>query len=189
MEDSEEDSALDHDRNLLRRGLALHVKYIEAAEAQEAARDAYEEAERADGREPAFSLTDEERAWNEHHDRLAAGIAFHKKNVLDGLNLDPGNSALYADYTDILDRACDPQSTILYDPSIRTFAMMENWGPAIIVISHCPFTGKKLPDSLEDVWNQEIGELLGTDDWSYDFAREQLPEKYFDEQWWIERKL
>ena len=189
MEDSDEDSALEHDRELLRRGLALHKKYTEAGEAQEAARDAYEAAERADGREPAFSLTDEERAWNEYHDRMATGISFHKQNVLDGLNLDPRNSTLYSEYSDILDRACDPQSTILYDPSIREFAMMENWGLAIIMISHCPFTGKKLPEPLEDAWRKTIDELLGTDDWSYDHAREQLPDEYFNEQWWIERKL
>lgn len=189
MEDSEEDSAIEHDRNLLRRGWALHEKYGEAGEAQEAARDAYEEAERAEGREPAFSLTDEERAWDEFHDRLATGIAFHKRNVLDGLNLDPSNSVLHADYTDVLARACDPQSSILYDPSIREFSMMENWGPAIITISYCPFTGKKLPESLSDTWSDTIDELLGTDDWSYDFAREQLPEKYFTEQWWIEKKI
>ena len=189
MEDNEEDDPLEHDRILLIRGLALHKKYIDAGEVQEAARDAYEEAERADGREPAFSLTNEERAWDEFHDRLSAGVAIHKKNVLDCLNLDPGNSALYAEYTDMLDRSCDPQSTILYDPSIRTFSMMENWGPATISISHCPFTGKKLPDPLEDTWRDLIDELLGTDDWPYDLAREQLPEKYFNEQWWIEKKL
>ncbi len=58
-----------------------------------------------------------------------------------------------------------------------------------MTISHCPFTGKKLPEPLEDAWRNTIDEIFGTDDWSYDDAREQLPDKYFNEQWWIERKL
>ncbi len=70
MADSEEDSAIERDRELLRRGLALNEKYNEAVEAQEIAREAYEADERAAGREPAFSFTDEERAWDEYHDRL-----------------------------------------------------------------------------------------------------------------------
>ena len=181
--------AIEHDCVLIERGLKLHEAYGEAMEAQENAREAAEEAARARGEEAQFVQTDEERAWNEFHDRGLSGIAFQHKPVYDAFRLDPTRSALYEAFPDLLDSACDPQVPVLYDPSERQFALMETWGPAVRVIAHCPFTGRALPAALGDAWRQAVSDVLGSEDWSYDEAREKLPRDYWIEAWWIARGL
>ena len=65
---------------------------------------------------------------------------------------------------------------------------METWGPAVIVINHCPWTGKQLPESLDDLWHEQVSSELGTEDWAYDDVRTRLPE-FVTEQWWVSRGL
>ena len=124
----EEESDLEYHREIVRQGLALNEKYAEAGLAQEAALEQYEKAERADGRDPGFLLTDEQRAWDEHHERQSSFVALHKQDVLEQLNLDPKNSALYPDFGRLLENACNPESVIVYDTALREFGLMETWG-------------------------------------------------------------
>ena len=182
----DEGGTLEYNRKIIREGLVLHEKYAKTAEAQETERDTLEEYERARGRDPGFILTDEERAWNENRDRHASVIAFHKKHVMEQLDLVPGKSVLFQKYNLLLRQACNPESVIVYDSALREFGMMETWVPAKVSIGYCPFTGKKLPTSLRDQWFDRVNATIGNEDWSIEQAKEQVPGKYFNEQWWIE---
>lgn len=176
------------DRMLLESGLELVDTFAKAAESQEAARDAVEQAALARGEEIKYVPTDEERTWEEHNNRALTGIAQQKQAVLEVFGLDPRKSALFGDFPKLLARACDPQSPVLYDPSAREFSLMETWGPAVIVISHCPWTGKALPGSLDDLWYELVSSELDTEDWTYEDVRARLPE-FVAEDWWISRGL
>ena len=180
---------IERDRVLLRRGLALHEKYCEAADAQEAARELAEKEAAQRGEKRVFVETDEERAWDAYHERALTGIAIDNRHVFEQLGLDPRKSVLFETYPELLTQACNPQVPVLYDPSIRRFALKETWGPAMRTISHCPWSGRKLPQDLTDQWFDLIEELMGTDDWSTDEARARLSADYFNETWWIEREL
>jgi hypothetical protein len=109
--------------------------------------------------------------------------------VLDVFELDPRRSALFNEFPKLLARACDPQCPVLFDPSECQFALMETWGPAILLISHCPWSGKPLPKSLSDEWNDAVNDVLGTDEWSHEDAREKLPREFWTEDWWRKRGL
>lgn len=178
----------ERDGELLERGLKLHDQYCKQMEAEEAERDAAEESAKARGETFVFSLTNEERAWDEYHDRQLSGIAFSHKKLLVAFDLNPRKSALCNEFPDLLRWAFNPQSPVHYDPSERQFALMETWGPAVNTIAYCPITGKTLPDPLGEVWPDLVSKELGTEDWSYDEAREKLPD-FFTEAWWIERGL
>ncbi|WP_422041699.1 DUF6980 family protein [Roseibium sp.] len=180
---------IERDTVLLRRGLDLHEKFCVAADAQEAKREQAEKEAASRGEKRPFVETEEERAWDVYHDRALTGIAIDNRHVLEQLGLDPRNSALYETFPELLTQACNPQTPILYDPSIRRFGLKETWGPALRTISHCPWSGRKLPEDLADRWFDLIEELMGTDDWSTDEAREKLSSDYFNETWWIERGL
>lgn len=187
--DEQWERTIERDMVLLRRGLDLHEKYCEAADAQEAARELAEKKASERGEKHAFVETEEEKAWDAYYDRALTGIAIDNRHVLEQLGLDPRKSVLYETYPELLTQACNPQTPVLYDPSIRRFALKETWGPAMRTISHCPWSGRKLPDDLTDPWFDLIEELMGTDDWSTDEAREKLSSDYFTETWWIERGL
>lgn len=180
---------IERDTLLLQRGLDLHQKYCEAADAQEAARELAGTVAAERGENPAFVATEEEQAWDVYHDRALTGIAIDNRHVLEQLGLDPRKSVLYETFPELLTQACNPQTPVLYDPSIRRFALKETWGPAMRTISHCPWSGRKLPEDLADRWFDLIEDLMGTDDWSTDEAREKLNGDYFNETWWIERGL
>ena len=188
-DDDESDPAVERDIILLRRGFELHERFNAAMIQQEEARDAAIEAAKARGEKPDYSPTGEEKAWDAYHDRALAGIAVHHRDVLEYFSLDPQKSVLSSDFPDLLDMACDPQTPVLYDPAIRRFALMETWGPAVRVISHCPWTGKELPRDLNDEWHDLIDVLMGNDDWSTDDARDKLATDYFCETWWVQRGL
>ena len=187
--DANRGRVIERDTVLLRRGRKLHETYCAAADKQEAERDRAETEAAARGEKRAFVETDEERAWDAYHDRALAGIAIDNRHVLEQLGLDPRRSVLFADYPELLIQACNPQVPVLYDPSIRRFALKETWGPAMQTISHCPWSGRKLPEDLTDQWFDLIEELMGTDDWSTDEARARLSADYFNETGWIERGL
>ena len=180
---------IERDTVLLRRGLDLHEKYCHAADAQEAARELAEKEASERGEKLAFAETEEEKAWDAYHDRALTGIAIDNRHVLEQLGLDPRKSALYESFPELLTQACNPQTPVLYDPSIRRFGLKETWGPALRTISYCPWSGRKLPDDLTDQWFDLIEDLMGTDDWSTDEAREKLSDDYFNETWWVERGL
>ncbi|MEO1113825.1 MAG: hypothetical protein AAFY05_15885 [Pseudomonadota bacterium] len=187
--DEQRERTIERDMVLLRRGLDLHEKYCEAADAQEAARELAEKEALERGEKRVFVETEEERAWDDYHDRALTGIAIDNRHVLEQLGLDPRKSVLFETFPELLTQACNPQVPILYDPSIRRFALKETWGPAMRTISHCPWSGRKLPEDLTDRWFDLIEELMGTDDWSTDEARAKLSGDYFNETWWIERGL
>ncbi|WP_299482934.1 hypothetical protein [uncultured Roseibium sp.] len=174
---------------LLRRGLELHEKFCDAAEVQETERERAEQAAEAQGKTLPFSATDEEKAWDAFHDRGLTSIAVDNRHVLEQLGLDPRRSALFKSFPELLQKACDPQVPVLYDPSIRRFALKETWGPAMRVISHCPWSGRKLPPDLADDWFDLMDELMGTEDWTTADARNRLDAAYFCEEWWIARGL
>lgn len=180
---------IERDTVLLRRGLDLHEHLCKAADMQEAERELAEKEAAARGEKRPFVETEEEMAWDAYHDRALTGIAIDNRHVLEQLGLDPRKSVLFEPFPELLIQACNPQTPILYDPSIRRFGLKETWGPAMRTISHCPWSGRKLPADLADKWFDLIEELMGTDDWSTDEARERLSEDYFDETWWIERGL
>lgn len=180
---------IERDTLLLQRGLDLHQKYCEAADAQEAARELAGKVAAERGEKPAFVATEEEQAWDVYHDRALTGIAIDNRHVLEQLGLDPRKSVLYETFPELLTQACNPQTPVLYDPSIRRFGLKETWGPALRTISHCPWSGRKLPEDLADRWFDLIEDLMGTDDWSTDEAREKLNGDYFNETWWVERGL
>ncbi|WP_420334096.1 DUF6980 family protein [Roseibium sp.] len=189
MADEPWERTIERDTVLLRRGLELHAAFCEAAEAQEAARELAEKEASERGEKLAFAETEEEKAWDAYNDRALTGIAIDNRHVLEQLGLDPRKSVLFESFPELLTKACDPQVPVLYDPSIRRFALKETWGPAMRTISHCPWSGRKLPEDLADQWFDLIEELMGTDDWSTDKAREKLSGDYFNETWWIERGL
>ena len=55
---------IERDMVLLRRGLDLHEKYCEAADAQEAARELAEKEAAQRGEKRVFVETDQEKAWD-----------------------------------------------------------------------------------------------------------------------------
>lgn len=189
--DSEADleESIAADRLLIKRGLKLHNDYCAAMEAQERAREAAAEAARARGEVPSDVPTAEERAWDEYNDRELSGIALRKEGVFEAFGLDPRKSVLFGEFPELLARACDPQCPVLYDPSERQFSLMETWGPAVLVIRFCPWSGRPLPKPLSEEWHEAVIVALGTDDWSYDDARAKLPRDYWTEAWWSARGL
>ncbi|WP_269584509.1 DUF6980 family protein [Roseibium sp. Sym1] len=131
----------------------------------------------------------EEGALEEFEDRLLANLWTHNRGVLQALGLDPRRSVLFDDLPELLARACDPQSPVIYRPALREFALAELSGGTALVIRHCPWSGKLLPASVSDDWFDLLTAELGTDDWRTEEARSRLPEAYFAEDWWIARHL
>lgn len=189
MTEDDLERRIERDIALLERGLELQELYVSVAEEQEAARDAREENAQALGKTPDYAPTDEERAWDDYHNRALTGIALQNHVVLEVFGLDPRKSSLFSDFPELLARACDPKCPVLYDPPIREFSLMESWGPAVLVIDHCPWSGKALPKSLAGEWSDTISAMLQLDEWSIEEAREKLPAAYFTEEWWIDRGL
>ena len=58
--------------------------------------------------------------------------------------------------------------------------IMHDGGQSYILIDHCPFCGKRLPESKRDQWFDELEEL-GLDDLMSDIKN--IPEKYKTEKW------
>jgi hypothetical protein len=180
---------IERDVELIERGLKLQEKYNLIASEQEAEREVLEEAARERGETLEITLTDEERAWNEYTDRLTAGLALHHRELLKVFGLNPSKSSLYDEFPDILDSACNPEFPVLYSPSIRRFSLIETWGPAVRIIKYCPWSGKRLPKDLDDEWEKIVPETLGNEDWTYDEAREKLPNEFHTEEWWVKHGL
>jgi hypothetical protein len=190
LSEADLDESMAQDRALIERGLKLQDSYSAAMEAQEKVRDLAAEVARAKGEElPSYLPTEEEKAWDEYHDRALSGIAVQHKGVFKAFGLDPRKSVLFDDFPELLARACDPQCPVLYDPSEREFSLMETWGPAVLVIQFCPWSGKRLPKSLSEEWTEAVNAEMGTEDWSYDDLRATLPGDYWTEAWWSTRGL
>jgi Domain of unknown function (DUF6980) len=190
MSEADLDFSMAQDRALIERGLRLQDSYSAAMEAQENVRNLAAEAGRAGEEElPSYLPTEEEKAWDEYHERALSGIALQHRDVFKAFGLDPRRSVLFDDFPELLARACDPQCPVLYNPSEREFSLMETWGPAVLVIHFCPWSGKPLPKALSEEWTEAVNAVLGTEDWSYEDLREKLPDDYWTEAWWSTRGL
>jgi len=80
-------------------------------------------------------------------------------------------------------------SPIIYWPKTRVFGLVVLNGPkgspgtSIDSIHYCPFTGRKLPTDLVDMWFDKL-EMLGLEPDDPD-----IPKELLSETWWVEEKL
>lgn len=68
---------------------------------------------------------------------------------------------------------------LTYIPKFREYGIeyRESFGGGRQVIKHCPWCGKRLPDSLRTIWFEELDQLgLDPDD--------DLPDSLLTEAWW-----
>ena len=72
---------------------------------------------------------------------------------------------------------------ILFIPKFREYGIrILDGGDSMQTIYFCPWCGTKLPPSLRDLWFEEIG-TLGLEPES-----REMPSKYKNDQWWLERE-
>ena len=74
-----------------------------------------------------------------------------------------------------------PDNIITYDDVFDEYGIIiHDGGQSLIIISHCPWCGAKLPKSKHDKWCR-IMEKLGIDP-----DIDDIPEKYTKWGWWLE---
>ena len=74
----------------------------------------------------------------------------------------------------------DPDNIIIYSSKFDEYGIpINDGGTSYILISYCPWCGKKLPDSKRDKWFDEI-EKMGIDDPFCD----NIPDEYKTDLWW-----
>jgi hypothetical protein len=68
---------------------------------------------------------------------------------------------------------------VLYDPKYREFGVrVLDGGTSVIQLVHCPWCGRKLPDSLRDRWFDEL-ERRGIDP-----GAGPVPDEFTDDRWY-----
>ena len=73
---------------------------------------------------------------------------------------------------------------VLYKKQFREYGIrILDGGNSFILISYCPWCGKKLPLSLRDKWFDLIFAL------GLDPDQSDLPEEYYSDKWWIDENL
>lgn len=88
-------------------------------------------------------------------------------------------------HCDIHDDIFDcPDALIFYDKRFDEYGIIiHDGGKAYIKIEYCPWCGKKLPETKDDLWLEEL-EKLG---FSNPFE-ENIPEKFNSDKWWKEKE-
>jgi hypothetical protein len=77
-----------------------------------------------------------------------------------------------------------PEIPLVYTRKFREFGIrILDGGSSKLGITYCPWCGQKLPDSLRDLWFDEL-ERLGIDP-----AGENVPVEFSDERWYKERGI
>lgn len=127
-------------------------------------------------------------AWHEACETLRQGQAQQKETLLRQLGLDPRRSALFDAHPALLCHAAAFECPLLYTPDERRFSYWTNGGPAVIVIDHDPFTGRRLPPELGDAWSDEMERRFGEDYWD---RRSEIatPPEMDGETWWRDAGL
>jgi hypothetical protein len=78
----------------------------------------------------------------------------------------------------------DPRVPVKYTPRIRHYKIVDfDGGPAGVEITHCPWCGAKLPESLGERRIDDLAEMgLEPED-------PAVPEEYRTDEWWKRRGL
>lgn len=87
-------------------------------------------------------------------------------------------------YPEIFSFLEENKLSVRYVAYRRSFVILSHDGEYGQEISYCPWTGKKLPDSLAD----KFGELLESKGLSA-FEPETWPDSWRSEEWWISANL
>ncbi len=88
------------------------------------------------------------------------------------------------DFSILNEYVANPEIPIVYIPKFREYGIsILDGGSSFLEMSYCPFTGKKLPESLRNRWFDEV-EKLGMEP-----GDSSIPEVFNDERWWKEKKL
>jgi len=96
-------------------------------------------------------------------------------------------SALSFQFKEIFEDIGRANSSLVYVPEFREFGIAvlngkgRSYQGAFNLISYCPFSGKRLPKSLRDMWFDEL-ERLGVDP-----HEDSIPDEFKDERWWTSR--
>lgn len=73
----------------------------------------------------------------------------------------------------------DADVPIVYNPKFREFGIrVLDGGSSTILLSFCPWSGTKLPESLRDAWFEEVGRR------GIDPHGDDVPEEFRDERWY-----
>src|ERR1700679_754912 len=113
------------------------------------------------------------------------GDEFVGKAGFSGIHRHPGQtSCLEGDFPELMKRAKDDETAILYGPNFREFMVpILDGGSSALRIRFDPWTGRELPSSLRD-------QLFATlEDMGIKADIANIPEAFSDERWWMERKL
>jgi hypothetical protein len=78
----------------------------------------------------------------------------------------------------MLNALVDERIPLVYQSKFREFGLSVAGGPAIQVITHCPWDGSPLPDSLRDEFFDQL-EARGLE-----LDSEDLPPEFLDDAWW-----
>jgi hypothetical protein len=71
------------------------------------------------------------------------------------------------------------ETAILYVPKFREYGILVlDGGSSFIAISHCPWCGTALPDTLRNRWFKEI-EARG-----FEVGDERIPAELISDAWW-----
>lgn len=92
-------------------------------------------------------------------------------------------SKLATEFPELFDHIDDGNFSIVYIPNKRHFGMTLRGSEVIQQIFYCPWTGRKLPNSLWDTFFDEL-ESIGVDP-----MEDDIPEEYISEAWWINQDL
>jgi hypothetical protein len=72
----------------------------------------------------------------------------------------------------------DPQVPIDYDPRFREYSLLLRGSGGLQLIRHCPWCGARLPDSLRDLFFDEMDRL------GLDYPDDEPPGAYLTDAWW-----
>jgi hypothetical protein len=93
-------------------------------------------------------------------------------------------SVLEAAFSQLFRRVRDEETAIVYLPQFREFGLpVLDGGCSIVAIEWCPFSGKRLPESLRER-RFEVLEAEGLVK-----SSTGLPDEFKSEAWWVKRGL
>ncbi len=78
------------------------------------------------------------------------------------------------------------ESSMSYYPKYREYGISVIGEKAYHRISHCPWCGKKLPESLNDQWFEIMFDMFEDLD---GYADPRIPEEFKTDEWWKKRGL
>lgn len=83
--------------------------------------------------------------------------------------------------TNSISRNISKEKVIYHDERFDEYGIIiHEGGQSYITITHCPWTGEKLPESKKDQWFDEL-EKLGFEDPISEY--EEIPEEYKSAKW------